>query len=511
VARRPKNDRYDVIVIGAGMGGLSSAVYLAQQGYSVLVAERHYRVGGYAHYFRRKKWFFDSAVRIVAGAEKGGLLHDLLGKAGLADQLPFVRLDEVYTACYPEHQFTVHRGVEGLIEAYCREFPHEREGIRALVQEMDALYEATIEMLNVRDPLQLISHPLIMKYRTMTFHDMTAQFLHDPKAIYAFAALWGYYGTPPTNGSAMYFAYAIMSYFKEDIYYLKGTFQTLADAFVKRLEELGGEVCIRNEVQKILVEDKQACGVQLQTGETVYAPLVVCNGDLLKMMDQLVGEEHFPKRYYKRVKGQSISMSAFEVFMGTNLDLEAMGIAHETFVYDTYDYGEIYDRFTRVAELGPEGIGGLALSCPSLADPGLAPEGKHTAVITTLVPYDIGRNWKEEKPRFEEALIRLAERAVPGLKDSLEYVESGSPTTMEHYTNNSRGAIYGWEQNLEQTFNRPQMNTPIKGLYLAGHWTHPGGGVVSVILSGYKLSQKIATETKREVMVAMGGKRRVSG
>ena len=363
--------------------------------------------------------------------------------------------------------------MEEQIEAYSQEFPHEGKGSGLWFKRWDALYEATIEMLNVRDPLQLISNPLIMKYRTMTFHDMTSQFLSDPKAIYAFAALWGYYGTPPNNGSAMYFAYAIMSYFKEDIYYLKGTFQKLADAFVKRLENLGGEVCIRNEVQKILVEDKRVYGVELETGETVYAPLVVCNGDLLKMMDQLVGEEHFPKRYYRRVKGQSISMSAFEVFMGVDLPLKEMGVSHETFVYDSYDYADIYNRFTRVAELGPQGIGGLALSCPSLADPGLAPAGKHTAVITTLVPYDIGRNWKEEKPRFEEALIP-AERAVPGLRDSLEYVESGTPTTMEYYTNNSRGAIYGWEQNLEQTFNRPQMNTPIKGLYLSGRLDRSG-------------------------------------
>jgi prolycopene isomerase len=123
-----------------------------------------------------------------------------------------------------------------------------------------------------------------------------------------------------------------------------------------------------------------------------------------------------------------------------------MEIAHETFVYDRYNYEEIYRDIQHVAQNGPTSIGGLALSCPSLADPSLAPEGKHTAIITTLVPYDIGRNWKEAKPEFEEALIRLAERAIPGLSKHLDFVESGSPTTMEYYTNNTRGAIYGWSK-----------------------------------------------------------------
>lgn len=95
----------------------------------------------------------------------------------------------------------------------------------------------------------------------------------------------------------MFFAYAIMSYFKEDIYYSRGSFQKLADAFVKRIEELGGEVCLRNEVLKIEVEDKRVKGVHIQTGEYVEAPLIVCNGDFLKLVHNLVGEEHFPERY----------------------------------------------------------------------------------------------------------------------------------------------------------------------------------------------------------------------
>ncbi|AEV19300.1 hypothetical protein GTCCBUS3UF5_19920 [Geobacillus thermoleovorans CCB_US3_UF5] len=494
MARRPKKSEYDVIVIGAGMGGLSAATYLAQEGYSVLVLERHYRAGGYAHSFRRKKYIFDSAVRIVAGAKDGGLLEELLQKAGIVDDIDFIKLDNIYTAYYPDRKIDVSGSVDGLIQAYCEQFPHESENIKALVREMEQLYEVTLMLLHSDDPLKVLSNPLILKYRDKTFHELTSSFLQDPKAIYSFSSLWAYYGTPPTQGGAMFFAYAIMSYFKEDIYYSRGSFQKLADAFVKRIEELGGEVCLRNEVLKIEVEDKRVKGVHIQTGEYVEAPLIVCNGDFLKLVHNLVGEEHFPERYKKRIAKLKPSISAFEVFLGVDLPLEHYNLSHETFIYSDYNYDHVMDKHSRLNELGPEGLSGLAISIPSLVDPSLAPEGKHAAVLTTLVPYDIGSDWKEQKEAYQNRLIEMAERAIPNLRDHIEYVESGTPLTMERYTNNSYGSIYGWEQNKNQMTGRPQHETPIKGLYICGQWTDPGGGVVSVILSGYKLWKKLTKE-----------------
>ncbi|WP_078392756.1 phytoene desaturase family protein [Shouchella patagoniensis] len=500
----PQKEQYDCIVIGSGMGGLSSAVYLAQQGQSVLVLEQHYRAGGYAHSFKRKKYTFDSAVRIVAGAEDGGLLYRLLQEAGLENKLPFIKLDEVYKAKYPDYHFTVPSSVEGLVNVYSELFPEERHNIKALVVEMEALYYATSKMLQAESAFPFLSDPYVNKYNKQTFHEMVSSFIRDPKAVFMFSTLWAHFGVPPTQGSAMYFSYAIMNYFKDGIYYLEGSFQKMPDVFVERIEELGGEVCLRNEVEEIVVDEgNYAKGVRLKNGRTIEAKTIVCNGDYLKMIHNLVGIHKFPGRYIKKAERLNPSLSAFEVFLGVNMPIDKFNIGHETFIYEGYDYDDFYQKHMNLKQLGPEGLRGIAISCPSLVDRSLAPEGKHTVALTTLVPYDIGQNWKEVKPIYQDRMIEMAESLIPGLSENLEWVESATPLTMERYTKNSFGSIYGWEQSGAQMNARPQHETPIKGLYISGQWTDPGGSVVSVILSGSKLAKKISKKNNKGLVKAI--------
>ena len=110
------------------------------------------------------------------------------------------------------------------------------------------------------------------------------------------------------------------------------------------------------------MEDKQAKGIVLQTGEYVEAPIIICNGDLKKMVSQLVGEEKFPTRYVKRLHEMTVALSAFEVFIGTDLPLESMELAHETFIYNSYDYSHLYERHINLKHYGAEGLLELAIS-----------------------------------------------------------------------------------------------------------------------------------------------------
>lgn len=473
------------------MGGLSAAAFLSRAGYRVLVLDQHYRSGGYAHSFRRRQFTFDSAVRIVAGAEHG-LLGQLLKMAGVKEQLDFIPLEHAYAAHYPDFTVTVPSSVAGFIEAHARLFPSEREAIQALAQEMLRIYEAVLGALRHSNTDYLLSNPYILKYNKMQFSELVHQYVKEPKAASALSSLWAYYGAPPSQGSALFFAYAIMSYFVEGIYYLRGSFQKLADAFVGEIERNGGEVRLANPVERILVEQRRVTGVEVKHGGVISAPLVISNADLWSTCTQLVGVEHWGPRFLKRLERLTVAVSCFEVFIGTDMPLEAFGLAHETFVFDRYEHDVTFANHSRLKELGLAGLSGFAMSSPSLVDSSLAPPGNHTLVLTTLAPYAISgapEGWREMKPLFTQCLVDRAEQLLPGLKAHIQVLDAGSPMTMERYTRNRFGSPYGWEQSLHQT--RPGPQTPIEGLHLVGHWTEPGGGVVSVLLSGYRLACRI--------------------
>ena len=139
---------YDIIVVGGGPAGLYFAWKIAEKNsaLSVLVIEKHNRPGGYAHSFKRKGCVFDSAVRIVAGAEGRGLLSDLLKDMKITD-LDVIKLDNIYRAVYPNHDITVGSGIHGFINSYCEAFPKESENIIKLVKEMKDMYDCTIKIL----------------------------------------------------------------------------------------------------------------------------------------------------------------------------------------------------------------------------------------------------------------------------------------------------------------------------------------------------------------------------
>jgi phytoene dehydrogenase-like protein len=160
------------------------------------------------------------------------------------------------------------------------------------------------------------------------------------------------------------------------------------------------------------------------------------------------------------------------------------------FFYESWDHNEAYKDMLRGDITGQSAW--IGVNSPTLTDSSLAPRGQHLMTITSLVPYDIGVSWREEKPKYAESLMRKVESKFPGLSQHTLMMEGATPRTMERYTLNLTGAIYGWEVSPRQVGrNRLGHKTPIEGLYLSGHWTQPGGGIYGVIVSGIQTAQLI--------------------
>lgn len=488
-------EKYDAIVIGSGIGGLTTAVYLGLAGQKVLVVEKHNKCGGYVHSFRRKGCEFDVAVRMVAGANEKGLLGQLLDRAEIRNELNFIELEHVYEAVFPDFKVVVERGVEGLINSHVLLFPDEKDSILRIVKGMEDIYTDTIDILHSNDPLAVLNHQIVKSASEISFREFLSRYTSNYKLICSFEALSCYLGTSPQQGSAMYFAYAIMSFFMEGAYYLEGTFQKIAEQLAKKIISLDGNILLKTEVTQIKVEDGHATGVVCVDGREFSSKVIISNSDYLKMID-LVGSSSFSPRFLKRLSKIKPAMPVFEVFIITDLDVQKISGVHELFVCNTYD--DIYLEHCQMRSVKEDGIKGVSVSFPTVIDQSLAPGGLNTLVLSTFVPYDAEDDWQVAKIRYAEKMIKIAEQVVPELSNNIVHMEVGSPATMERYTSNSHGASYGWEQNMNKIQYRPKFKTPVDGLYCVGHWTDPGGGVASVMLSAYKLLQKLIGEEGEE-------------
>jgi prolycopene isomerase len=488
VRRESRQEAYDAIVVGSGMGGLSAAALLAKSGKQTLVIERHDRPGGYAHAFQRKKYTFDAAVHLIGGCQpmgvpRAGIIDGLLRLLGVRERCTFVRVDPFYTAVFPGFRLSAPLGVEEYRGAHLRHFPSEEPGFGRVLQLCADINREVREFpseLSLWDVVRMPQRfPQLFRYHKATLADVMDEHLADSRLKASFAALWPYLGLPPSRLSFIYWSVMLQSYLEEGAFYCQGSFQRLADAFVEGLVKHGGELLLGSQVRRILIKDGRVTGVMLENGQRIQAPVVISNADARQTFEELIDVDKLPGRFVKHLRRMAPSLSAFVVYLATGIDLRQLDAQHEMFLYRSWDHDETYRK---ILAGQPSGI---TITVPTLVDPSLAPVGEHLVTATTLIPYEMAASWRKEKARYADLLLEELDAVLPGLRRHLTFAEGASPRTMERYTLNLTGAIYGWAASPTQVGRkRLAHQTPIRGLYLSGHWTQPGGGIYGVVASG---------------------------
>ncbi len=475
---RAADQPYDTIVVGTGIGGLTAAAILARAGQRVLAIERHDRVGGYAHSFRRGQYHFDAAVHLVGGGGEGGLLDRLLRVVGARQSCEMLPVSPCYRVNLPGFSLAAPTGLAAFTQTYQEAFPHEARGIDSFLRQCSTLRRQTQQLLEGEraTPSALES---IHRYRRATVADAIGEHVADAKARAAMTTLWPYLGLPPAQLSFLYWAAMLMSYIEDGAYYCKGTFQVLANALADTVRNAGGEVRLKQSVERIDIDSDGVRAVQLEGGERIESRCVISNADARQTVEKLVGRERLPTRYTRAFGRLRPSVSALVAYIACDLPSSSIADVHETFYYDSWDHEDAFSASTAGTPTW------FTVTVPTLLDPDLAPPGESLIVYTTLVAHAAESDWRAAKAAHRERILRALDGRIADLSSHLKVIEVGTPTTMHRYTHNSDGALYGWELTPSQIGpGRPAATTPIPGLHLAGHWTQPGGGIYGVVTSG---------------------------
>lgn len=492
---------YDVVIIGSGLGGLSCAAAFARKGFKPLVIEQHDKVGGFATSFRREGGFnFDVSLHSTTVGQRDGINNLIWGFREI-NSVEFVEHPSLFRAIFPDHDIRAQqKDPAAFIANLTSLFPEEKEGIAGLFDDMKGLAGDISRLQNAKGQVDMSRFPAdfphLFKFHQSTWGQMVDARIKNPKLKAIVSSQWGYYGLPPSKLSCFYYAMPFMGYLQSGGFYPKGRSQDISNAFAKYIESHGGKILLKTRAEKILMKNGAASGVKTADGKTFTARAVVSNASPFATLGKMIENQTLVSEYLDKCRQYSVSLSCFQVFLGLKEDLvKKAGITDsEIFCESSYDPEAGYAGAVKADVEN----GGFGLSLYDNLYEGYSPAGLNTINIMTLQGYDHWekfegaywagdkREYREEKERMANILIQKVEKALlPGLSAAIMVKEIGTPLTNKRYTGHHRGAIYGWDQTVNNSGNmRVGHTTPIKNLYLAGAWSKPGHGYGAVIPSG---------------------------
>lgn len=489
----------DVVIIGAGVGGLTCGCLLAQRGLNVLIVEKNRKIGGCCSSFEIDGFSFDLSVQSLGECQEGGRIWNLLKTLDLLDQIRFIPLEPAREYHFPGQRIVQSSRLEIHIETLSKLFPKERNGIEQVYDVLRKIFDEFSQIpssLNWFDPASFTSQfPMLSNYREKTFEQLLNQHISNPFLKTILSIRSSYALLPPDEISVAGMAGIEVSYFNHGVSCVEGRVEELPLKMGRAFERVNGKIHSGQGVEKILTERKRAIGIKLRDGQEYTGKAIVSNIDAQTTFSTLLGEDQIPSGYRSKLRGMKPSLSYFILYLGIDGGLEELSISNNEIFFDDQlsgEYQALYEN--RIPDRAP-----FYLLAPSKVNPSHAPEGKSTLCLSLKAPYHFSPGWDQKTlDELSKSLISRASVLIPDLKKRILVKAETTPKTIEKWTGNLMGAAYGWAQIPNQSgIHRLQRTTPIPNLFLTGHWTSPGGGIAAVVASGELTAEAIWSKFER--------------
>ncbi len=468
---------YEVIVIGAGLGGLTAGAKLAKEGKKVLLLEQHDQPGGCATTFKRKEFTMEVGLHEMDGLHATDMKTRIFRDLGVMDAVKFLKVPEFYRFVNPHFDITISHDPEDVQERLIKLFPGEKEGIQAYFHRL----------MNIRK---------IMKQEAgqpeRTIGEYMDSIIGDDNLKLILLGNLGYFHDDPYSLSLNYYSMAQSSYYQGGGNFIKGGSQVLSDYLMKLITDNGGTVLLKHLVEEIIIENETAVGVRYRSTNKedekpkhARADIIIANASIPQLANRLLPEA-YGKKIITEMEGLEPGASLLTVYFGFNKKLRDIANKH----YSTFIYDESVKKLADIYSNNHADFNKRSFTFVdySQVDSNLAPENKAVGSVCCI---DYTADWdsldrdsyKKRKEDAAQYFIDRLDKLLPGFREAVEYYEVGTASSVEDYTLNPQGAVYGFAQTPLRVKTRIQ--SPVGKLYFASAWTNTGGGFSGAIYSGY--------------------------
>ncbi|HCI81880.1 MAG TPA: phytoene desaturase [Ktedonobacter sp.] len=516
----------NIIVIGAGIGGLSAAIHLAAKGHHVTILERQPRVGGKLNYVEIDGFSFDTGPSLITMPH---VLYDLFHIAikKLEDYLDLIPLDITCRYFYRDGiVLDAWRNHQKLADEFARLCPHDDEAFFRFYNFAKGIYEAAEDPFlyhSLGSPLDVMrtfvryvlkGHPgtdkgdegineayeqdsekeattlfsrlnaVLAALSPQTLDQCVRSFFKDPHLHQLFDRYATYNGSSPYRVASVYSNIPYVE-LANGGWYPRGGIYAIARALEQVARELGVNIETNCDVRRILVQYGEARGVVLANGQIRHADVIVANSDVVTTHRELLSPAVQKPSYLKKLERLEPSCSGFVLLLGTDKRYPQLS-HHNIFFSDDYP-AEFRDLFeSRIPLRNPT----IYVCATTRTDATQAPPGCENLFVLVNAPYLTKQsNWKHDAGMYRDHILDLLASYPQGiLSDLREHIVCEQMLTPEDFYQkygSNAGSIYGLSSNARMApFTRPGNRSDIDNLYFVGGSTHPGGGVPLVILSG---------------------------
>ncbi len=469
-------DKFDVVIVGAGIGGLVCGALLAKKGIHVAIFEKEERPGGYCSSFSENGYIFDACIDSIGCLDRDGILRKVLGELKVLDEIELIELNPIRRNLFPDLTIDIPSNPEQYQNDLKNLFPKQKNGIREVFKVMNDIYEwSNDSVLSDRAGFDL------QFWVNRTFKSLLEDHIDDVRLQAILSSYCNFLGLPASEVSAITAANILIHYLKGGAFRVKGGVQVLINALIKEIQVNRGKIYLGQGITKIICDNKRASGIKTENGEKIKANHIVSNMDIKTVVNSMIDSVSLDKDKIKRINDLKTSGSFIIVYLGLDYDLSNNDLISSIGYFSSFELNAMLNKDERLS---------FGISIPSLIDKSLVPNGCSSIVIHWPFCYN-NHNIKPNKDLIARKLINRLRQLIPDIQEHIVYQSVADSDVLYRYTGNSQGAAYGWAQDVDLFSNLSFLRGIMDNFHIVGHWAGYGGGIMPSVLSAVKVARMI--------------------